>query len=178
MSSAARRIHVITTAAPPARDLPELVERLRRAGRECCVIATPTASTWIDTDQMRARTGHPVRVHPRLPDEADPLPAAGAVLAAPLTFNSLNKWAHGISDTLALGVLNEALGAGLPITAAPVVKTVLRSHPAYTASMATLRGRGVAMLDPDSVLLRRSGESTGLDWARVVHELAVSELAS
>ena len=28
-----------------------------------------------------------------------------------------NKWAYGVSDTLALGLLNEAIGTGLPVMA-------------------------------------------------------------
>jgi phosphopantothenoylcysteine decarboxylase len=56
-----------------------------------------------------------VRVHPRLPTELDLLPDAEAVLAAPLTFNTINRWAAGISDTLALGLVNESLGSALPI---------------------------------------------------------------
>ena len=38
----------------------------------------------------------------------------GRVRGRPLTFNTVNKWANGITDTLALGLLNEALGAGRP----------------------------------------------------------------
>jgi flavoprotein len=37
-------------------------------------------------------------------------------VVAPATFNTINKWAQGISDTLALGLLNEATGLGLPST--------------------------------------------------------------
>ncbi|MQA08420.1 MAG: hypothetical protein GEU98_07665 [Pseudonocardiaceae bacterium] len=59
------------------------------------------------------------------------LPNADAVLAAPLTFNTLNKWAGGHNDTLALGLLNELMGEGVPIVAAPCAKMVLRGHPAY-----------------------------------------------
>jgi Flavoprotein len=33
-----------------------------------------------------------------------------AIIVAPATFNTINKWAVGISDTLALGLLTEAIG--------------------------------------------------------------------
>jgi hypothetical protein len=39
---------------------------------------------------------------------AGSVPEADAVLAAPLTFNTINKWAAGISDTLALGLLSSS----------------------------------------------------------------------
>jgi flavoprotein len=32
---------------------------------------------------------------------------------APVAFNTVNKWAIGISDTLALGILCEAYGMGV-----------------------------------------------------------------
>jgi phosphopantothenoylcysteine synthetase/decarboxylase len=38
------------------------------------------------------------------------LPRADAVAIAPATFNTINKWVAGISDTFALGLLNEAIG--------------------------------------------------------------------
>lgn len=110
-------------------------------------------------------------MQPRLPHEPDPLPRADAVVAAPLTFNSLNKWAAGISDTLALGLLNEALGLGLPIIAAPVVKEALRRHPAYGAATATLRSCGVHLLDPDATIVRLSDGTVDLDWKAVVGKL-------
>ena len=64
------------------------------------------------------------------PPDHDPLPAADAILAAPLTFNTINKWAGGISDTVALGLLNELLVGGPSIVAAPCVKGTFQAHPA------------------------------------------------
>jgi len=168
---APRRAYVVATAAPPVVRLSGLLEELSRAGWTSCVIATPTAAAWIDTRQFEAATGFPVRVHPRLPDEQDPLPPADAIVAAPLTFNTLNKSAAGMSDTLALGLLNEALGLQLPIVAAPVVKAALRRHPAYGASIATLRACGVHMLDPDAIAIRLPDGTLTLDWKAVVDEL-------
>ena len=90
-------------------------------------------------------------VTPRTPSEPDPLPDADALLAAPLTFNSLCKWAAGISDTLALGILNESLGLPAPVTAAPCIKKALRAHPAYQPSATRLEEAGVSILDPDRI---------------------------
>lgn len=42
------------------------------------------------------------------------LPAPDALVVAPCTFNTANKLVAGISDTLALGLLNEAIGAEIP----------------------------------------------------------------
>jgi Flavoprotein len=73
------------------------------------------------------------------------------VVVAPATFNTINKWAVGISDTLALGLLNEAIGLGVPIIEVPFPNVALARHPAFQRSMSELRGYGVQLLfDPDA----------------------------
>ena len=108
-------------AAPPVLWLADLFPMLRRRGWIPHPVLTPVAATW----SMRPRLSgcrNPLRVEPRSPGEEDPLPLGDTVLAAPLTFNTLNKLVCGISDTLALGLLNELLGADAPIIAAPCIK--------------------------------------------------------
>jgi phosphopantothenoylcysteine decarboxylase len=125
------------------------------------VILTPTAAEWVDLDAIRAITGTPIRVNPRLPHEQDPFPEADAVLAAPLTFNTINKWAAGISDTLALGLLNEQLVEGLPIVAAPCVKAAMRTHPAFPASIERLSRAGAQFLDQDELVAKGADGAHG-----------------
>src|SRR5436305_14753192 len=48
-----------------------------------------------------------------------PRPPRGVVLFAPCSFNSLNKLAHGIADSLALSVAAEAIGRGTPVILGP-----------------------------------------------------------
>ncbi|MGH3965718.1 MAG: hypothetical protein ACRDRY_21105 [Pseudonocardiaceae bacterium] len=62
------------------------------------------------------------------------------------SFNTINKWALGIADTLALSVLTEAIGFGLPIVLLPFVSQALAAHPAWETSVATLRTAGVTVL--------------------------------
>jgi phosphopantothenoylcysteine synthetase/decarboxylase len=76
------------------------------------VIATPQGLGFIDAQAVEARTGYPIRSAWRSPGDARPLPPADAIAVAPATFNTINKWAAGIADTLALGVLCEAYGLG------------------------------------------------------------------
>ena len=77
-----------------------------------CVIAAPDGMKFLDALRLAELTGHPVRSQYKQPDEPDVLPPADAFVVAPATFNTINKWALGISDTLALGLLNEATGLG------------------------------------------------------------------
>lgn len=164
---APRVAYVIACSAPPVLDLANLLRLLTDRGWTSYVILTPTAATWVDVAALSEASGQPVRVEPRTPADPDPLPPADAVIVAPLTFNSLNKWAAGISDTLALGLLNEALGLGLPIIAAPCVKEALRRHPAYPCSVDRLRSSGVTVLDRNDVVVY-SAEGPLLDWLLVL----------
>jgi len=140
-------------------------------GWSVCVIATPTAASWIDLDALAAATGCSTQVHARSPRQQESLPRADAVVAAPITFNSINKWAAGTSDTFALSVLNEMLGTEVPIVAAPCVKTVLRTHPAYDESVARLTIAGVSMMDPDAVTVRAEDGLATFDWPQILSAL-------
>ena len=66
------------------------------------------------------------------------------------TFNTINKLAAGISDTLALGDLNEAVGTGLPVIAVPFPNQMLARHLAFAASITALKSWGVRLIfDPE-----------------------------
>ncbi|MFD7659954.1 flavoprotein [Actinosynnema sp. NPDC059797] len=151
MSDTPRWLYLVVCAAPPVLGIDQAITLLGADGRRVCLIATPTAATWIDLDDLAARTGCLTRSTALPPGQQESLPRADAVLAAPLTFNSINKWAGGISDCLALGVLNELLSTDVPIIAAPCVKPSLRSHPAYRPSIEVLTTNGVTFLDTDAM---------------------------
>ena len=90
------------------------------------------------------------------PGTGTPVAPADAVLACPLTFNSVNKFAHGHADNFAVGLLCEMVGYRVPVVVVPHCKPQLASHPAFTASLQPLRGMGVRVLfDPDAPYERR-----------------------
>jgi phosphopantothenoylcysteine synthetase/decarboxylase len=141
-------LYVIASGAAPARELPALISALTDVW-DTCVITTPEGSRFFDIARVAELTGHPVRSSFKDPDAPDVLPPADAFAAAPASFNTINKWAAGISDTLALGLLNEATGLGLPIVTVPWPNVALARHPAFGRSLATLRGCGVRIIfDP------------------------------
>jgi hypothetical protein len=101
-------------------------------------------------DELADVSGHVVRYEFKQPDEPDVLDPPDAVIVAPATFNTINKWAAGISDTLALGLLNEGIGLGLPIIAVPFPNVALARHPAFCDNITTLRSWGVKLIfDPE-----------------------------
>jgi phosphopantothenoylcysteine synthetase/decarboxylase len=146
-----RVLLLIVCAAPPARAIGELVDILIESGWSVCVIATPTAASWINVDALAARTGMPVRSLPRDPDVPGSVPDAQAIVVAPATFNTINKWAAGINDTLALGLLNEALGSNIPIIVSPYAKAELMTHPAFSHSLEVLRACGVHLTETEAL---------------------------
>ena len=168
MTVVRRVVYVIAFSAPPVLHLDEFLSLLTEHSWDSHVILSPTAATWVDIDRLTKISGHQVRVEPRTPSDPDPLPPTDAIVAAPLTFNSLNKWATGISDTLALGLLNEGLGLGLPITVAPCIKSALRRHPAYQSNVDRLTESGVQILDPDRIATRTESGGVTLDWEAAV----------
>ncbi|MGW4400397.1 flavoprotein [Amycolatopsis nivea] len=171
MSDKSRWLYLVVTAAPPVLRIQEFVEMLACEGWSVCVIATPNAASWIDLDELAAAPGCIARVHSGSPRQRESLPRAEAVLAVPMTFNSINKWAAGFSDTFALGVLNEMLGAGVPIVVVPCVKAMLRRHPAYGASIARLANAGASIMDPDAVTVRADDGLATFDWPQIVTAL-------
>ena len=142
-------LYVIVCAAPRAREISELVTTAQAARWTVCVVATPQALKFVDITGLEEQTGYPVRHEYKQPAEPDALPPADAMIVCPATFNTINKWAAGISDTLALGLLTEAIGMGLPLIAAPSVNSAQAAHRAFARSVAELRAMGVTVLyDP------------------------------
>ena len=70
------------------------------------------------------------------------------VLFAPCSFNSLNKLAHGIADSLALSVAAEAIGRGTPVIVGPSLNAPLLNHPEARTSLQRLPGWGVTIAPP------------------------------
>ncbi|MGH3906052.1 MAG: flavoprotein [Pseudonocardiaceae bacterium] len=65
------------------------------------------------------------------PEAPDVLPPADAMVVAPITCNSLAKGATGISDTLPLGLLVEAVGKRQPVVSMPVQQPSTDQFPGH-----------------------------------------------
>jgi hypothetical protein len=170
-------LYIIACAAPPAMDVHVLIDLAQHDGWDVCLIATPHAFQWLDVPGLVKRTGHPVRHDYKLPGEPDLLPEPDAIIVAPATFNTINKWAAGIADTLALGLLCEATGKGLTIVVLPYLNAAQAEHPALGESVQRLRSLGVGVLFGDDVLplhRPRQGKSHQFPWHLVLPALKES----
>lgn len=146
MTSSPPVIYVIVCGAPSGEGLFDFVARLKEAGWCVCVVATPSGAGFVDVERLTALTGYPVRTGYKAPDDPDVLPPADVLVVAPATFNTVNKIANGISDTLAVGLVCEALGYGRPVVIVPWMNRGLAGHGAYRRSLDQLRAEGARLV--------------------------------
>ncbi|WP_378731604.1 flavoprotein [Nocardia brasiliensis] len=160
-------VYLIVTGSSVARDVGKLVDLAQGDGWDVCVIASPEGRRFIDADALAAKTGHPVRSQYKEPDAPDVLPPADGMIVAPITSNSLAKWAAGISDTLPLGLLVEAVGLRVPVVAVPFVNRALISFPPVAEAVHKLSTWGVTMLLEDPPHEPKSGDdhAARFPWA-------------
>ena len=135
-----------------------LLRRLTEAGHDVTVAPTRNALEFVGTATWAALSGRPVATdvftaaeqvpHVRLGREAD------LVVVAPATADLLARAASGRADDLLTNVL---LTAGCPVLMAPAMHTEMWLHAATQANVATLRSRGVVVMNP------ASGRLTGAD---------------
>ena len=157
----------------------ELLRRLTESGHDVTVVPTASALRFVGTPTWAALSGRPVSdevwdevhevPHVRIGREAD------LVVVAPATADLLAKAAHGLADDL---LTNTLLTARCPVLMAPAMHTEMWEHPATVANVATLRERGVRVVDP--AVGRLTGADTGkgrLPEPDELHALAVDLLA-
>lgn len=135
-----------------------LLRLLTESGHDVRVVPTAAALEFVGAPTWAALSGHPVSTsvwddvhevpHVRLGQHAD------LVVVAPATADLLARAAHGQADDLLTSTL---LTARCPVLMAPAMHTEMWEHPATRANVATLRGRGVVVLDP------AAGRLTGAD---------------
>ncbi len=111
----------------------------------------PTASAlrFVGEPTWSALSGHPVATDVWTDAHEVPHVAIGRgadlVVVAPATADLLARAAHGLADDLLTSTL---LTATCPVLLAPAMHTEMWAHPATRANVATLRGRGVVVVEP------------------------------
>ena len=146
-----RVLSVIACGAGPATALGAFVGLAQERGWTVQVIATPAALGFFDKAAIEKLTGSPVRSqysNPGSPRSQIP----DAIIVAPATYNTINKWAQGISDTYALGILAETTALGIPIVVLPFVNSALAARAPFRSSVENLRCEGVhILLGPEGI---------------------------
>jgi hypothetical protein len=139
-------LYLMICGAGPADHVDRMVKLAQADGWDVWCVASPSAiEHFLDLDALETLSGHPVRTgHQRAGQPA--LPKVAAVIVAPATYNTINKWAAGIADTYVLTQLAELTGLGVPIAVLPFVNTALASNRVFHRSVAELREAGVTVL--------------------------------
>ena len=140
--------YLVLSGAATAARCPELSRGLVGLGfARVIAIPTPNAARILAPRELAEIAG--VQVVQSYFDLAiRPRPPRGVVLFAPVSFNSLNKLAHGIADNLALAVVAEAIGRQTPVIIGPSLNAPLLNHPEAQASLRKLAGWGALVVPP------------------------------
>ncbi|MFG2051741.1 bifunctional phosphopantothenoylcysteine decarboxylase/phosphopantothenate--cysteine ligase CoaBC [Micromonospora sp. NPDC048935] len=138
----------------------ELLRLFTESGHQVRVVPTASALRFVGAPTWAALSGQPVAddvwtdvhevPHVRLGKQAN------LVVVAPTTTDLLAKAAHGLADDL---LTNTLLTARCPVLLAPAMHTEMWEHPATVANVATLRSRGVRVIEP--AVGRLTGADTG-----------------
>jgi phosphopantothenoylcysteine decarboxylase/phosphopantothenate--cysteine ligase len=156
----------------------ELARRLIQAGATVQVIMTKSAAEFVTPLTFQALTHRPVEIemfsmqderaagHVAMGRQAD------VVVVAPATAHVLARLAHGFSDDL---VATTVLATSAPIIVAPAMETHMWQNAATQANVATLRGRGVRVIDPESGPLASGDTGPGRLAALEVIESAIDD---
>jgi phosphopantothenoylcysteine decarboxylase/phosphopantothenate--cysteine ligase len=159
----------------------EVLRELQRRGVDVHVVMTAAATRFVSPMTFEALSRHPVFHdqwalgangeirHISLADDAELL------LVAPATANSLGKFARGIADD-ALSTLYLATRA--PVVVAPAMNVNMFEHEAVRENLATLRGRGVVVVEPGEGYLACGWLGKGrLAEVEAIVEVALARLA-
>jgi phosphopantothenoylcysteine decarboxylase/phosphopantothenate--cysteine ligase len=155
---ARQRVILGVTGGIAAYKACSLLRLFTEGGYDVTVVPTAAALKFVGAATWAALSGKPVPTdlwtdvhevpHVRLGQHADLL------VVAPATADLMARAAHGLADDLLTNIL---LTARCPVVLAPAMHTEMWQHPATVANVATLRLRGVLVIDP------ASGRLTGTD---------------
>jgi phosphopantothenoylcysteine decarboxylase / phosphopantothenate---cysteine ligase len=157
-----RRIVLGVTGGIAAYKAVEVCRRLVDAGAHVVPVMTEGAEHFIGRTTLSALASEPVQTS--LWDEASPIPhtklgqGADLVLVVPATARLLGAYAAGLSTDL---LTNTLLATRAPVIVCPAMHTEMWEHPAVQDNLATLRRRGVYVVEPDEGRLAGGDTGTG-----------------
>ena len=147
-----KRVALLVSGSIAAYRAPDVARALRRQGAEVVAFASADALRYVSAETLGWATTNPVvtRLTAAAEHLSDDRPFA-AYLLAPATYNTINKFRHGIADGVLTSTLASALGrleAGqTKLAIAPTMHGTLHNR-VWVESMRTLQSWGVAIVPP------------------------------
>ena len=158
------RVVLYVTGGIAAYKASDLASKLTQAGAEVDTVLSPGAQGFVGPLTFQALTQRAVYraddamtagneiAHVRLAADADVL------LVAPATANAIARLAHGQADDLGSAV---ALSTQAPIVVAPAMEPGMYANTATQDNLATLKKRGVRVIEPDSGRMASGAQGKG-----------------
>ena len=153
-----------------------LLRLLKESGHDVHVVPTKAALNFVGQATWEALSGHPVTTE--VWDDVNEVPhvsigqQADLVLVAPATADLISRTASGAANDLLTNIL---LTARCPIVFAPAMHTEMWENKATQENVATLRSRGITVIDP--AVGRLTGADTGAGRLPEVDQIAEIALA-
>ncbi len=141
----------------------ELLRRLRDAGYFVSPVLTPDATRFVGAATFSALASEPARVS-LYGDPTTPIPHtylgqhADLIVVAPATAHLIARYAMGLADDLLSATL---LASRAPVLLCPAMHTEMWEQPSVQENLATLRRRGVMVLEPEIGRLAGGDEGAG-----------------
>jgi len=141
----------------------EVLRRLRDAGYHVAPILTPDATRFVGPLTFSALASEPARIglydDPELPIPHTALgQSADLIVVAPATAHLIARFAAGLADDLLTATL---MASASPVLLCPAMHTEMWEQPVVQENLATLRRRGVLVLEPERGHLAGGDEGAG-----------------
>ncbi len=132
----------------------ELIRMLVKANIETKVVLSPSALEFIGTKTLETLSNSPVYTDTFAPKQSTEHISlaewADLFVIAPITANTISKFANGIADNLITSVFNAYLGAKKPVIIAPAMNTGMLNNPIVKNNTKALKNAGVQVVETET----------------------------
>ncbi|MGC8510208.1 MAG: bifunctional phosphopantothenoylcysteine decarboxylase/phosphopantothenate--cysteine ligase CoaBC [Acidimicrobiales bacterium] len=154
----------------------EVLRRLRERGYHVAPVLTREATRFVGATTFSALASEPARIE-LYGDPTTPIPhthlgqRADVVVVVPATAHLIARYAAGLADDLLSATL---MATRAPVLVCPAMHTEMYEQPAVQENLATLRRRGVLVLEPEAGALAGGDAGVG----RLPDALVIADLVT
>ncbi|QYJ16217.1 Coenzyme A biosynthesis bifunctional protein CoaBC [Rubrobacter xylanophilus DSM 9941] len=159
------RVLVAVTGGIAAYKVPGVIRRLREAGHEVEVAATPSALRFIPEETLAVAAGRRVHTDKTWWEESGRIEHitlarwADLILVAPATADAMARAAIGLGDDLVSATI---LAGARRVLWAPAMNPEMWQNPATARNVETLKGWGHRFVGPEEGAMASTEEEPGL----------------